>query len=78
MTGGVEKMAQNGSYGFTGKSEIYAEMLAKTPPEFRRQQIIWMSKNLYRETVLKACESYAKTGAKDGAELMKFAEVMSA
>lgn len=70
-------MAQNADYGFTEKPAIYAEMLAMARSEFRRQQVIWMVKNLYRETVLKACELYAETGAKDGADLMKFAEVMT-
>jgi len=62
---------------FTPAAEIYADSLRRIRTEFRRSEVIWMSKNLDRDTTLKAVERYAKGGAKDGNELMEFAKVMT-
>ena len=63
-------------YTATEKTALYAEILGDTLPEFRRQQVIWMAANLLRETVIKAVQRYAGTGAKDGKDLLDFAQVM--
>ena len=63
-------------YGHTEKAEIYGEILDRCHPDYRRAEVIWMAKNLQRETVLKAVERFAKHNPTEGPALMEFAETM--